>query len=95
MRFKMDTSVSTEHLQDLKERQRTYNSEARTAVRAMNYIRHKCIILNFKLIFVLLLRNLQCIFFNKTLTYEILKTLPVTFFNRRGHITWNTDRQTD
>jgi hypothetical protein len=89
----MDTSVSIEHLQDLKERQRTYNSEARTAVRAMNYIRHKCVILNFKLSFVVLLRNLQCIF--SLLDFRNSENTARYVFKRSGHITWNTDRQTD
>jgi len=91
----MDTSVSTEHLQDLKERQRTYNSEARTAVLAMNYICHKCVILNFKLSFVVLLYNLKCIFFFfLLLDLWNSKNTARYVFKRSGHITWNTDRHT-
>lgn len=86
----MDASVSTEHLQDLKDRQRTYNS----AVRAMNYIRHKCVILNSKLIFVVFLRNFQRIFFNKTWDLRNSENAARYVFNRRGHITWKTHRHT-
>jgi len=79
LRFKMDASVSTEHLHDLNEKQRTYNS----AVRAVNYICHKCIILNFKLIFVVFCA-ISNAFFHKTWLYEILRTLPITFSREKA-----------
>jgi hypothetical protein len=67
------------------------NCEARNELGAMNYIRHKCVMLNFKLIFAVFLRNLQWSFL-QDLDFKKFCTHCCEVLNRKDTL---LGRQTD